>query len=187
MNYPTLGQSGWRSIRQKIEPGLEALVYLDETLRLGVCITEEVRSDIEKSIYNLEELYDELIRTDLPQELRVVLLPNIANLIVFLKNYEVLGLDKAYETFSSAAMIAARQLRTQSDPAIKTKVKKALVVLTTGVTILAGVNALIDQTEKLAIRGVDLFKLLGDAQREAVPKLEDKSNRSDDASSEVDI
>jgi len=175
-----LNVKNWQHVRAQIDDALKTLVIMDDKLQLGVPIPETAKADISDFVSRLEAIYSELSDADIPPKLKIVLMPQIANLIMLLRNFEVLGFDRAWEVASAAMMTAAREFKYAESQPTKRRLGKLVAVLAVGVGLLASVNSGIEQAEKLISNVGDLFSAIEESQREEMPRLEHKPTQDPD-------
>jgi len=163
-----------------INPNADQLYVVSDALDMFTAWDEQTKAFIDAAAEHLQEAYDSISNSDLDQKLKAAVLPTINALISLLRNFEVVGFDRAWEMASTTILVIHRQIEhapTESD-------RRRLALLGQGVLRIASYIAGLDTIYKGAVSigsgGASLYSYLRGSSN-SVSIIEDETIQSGSA------
>lgn len=140
IEYPALYQKADAAKKEIISPNYNVLAYVNDKLRIYAKLIQSHVDDISTIVSELDRLYQEILDSNLDVQLKATVASTISNLVLLLKNYRVLGFEKARDMASASMMtlyVASTKVPKEDAGLIRRVAAKTMMV----VGIIATIDA----------------------------------------------
>jgi hypothetical protein len=159
-----------------ISPNYNVLTYLNDALKVSIDITDETSNEIAGLVDSLKEALDSALVSSLPLRLKNILDVQISQLIFLIKNFDSVGVDKAWELASAAFLTIQREAPKVNDVDEKGIFKKIAVGVAAVVGALAMADAGLNHSVSIATNMKAGYELVEQWRRDQIPKIEHRKS-----------
>jgi hypothetical protein len=173
--FPALGQQAAVVRQDIIGPNYLVLPYLSDALKIYFDIEEADKSDLDRIASELDELSQKIATSDIDIQLRVLVSSSLNNLVLLIKNYKILGFEKASEAASGAILALYKACAKAELKDIKFLNKATATVLIL-VGILTPVDEVLKRSTSIGTQLKSAYDFVQNAMQENVLKIEHKKD-----------
>jgi hypothetical protein len=161
-----------------IDPNYNALIYIDDILRDSYLLDESHQKGIAEIISDLNDVHATIVASDLDPRLRSMLARYLGELVILLKNYEVVGFDRAFELASAAMLFLETNAEKLPRGSKGVVVRRLVGALGGALVLLCTLNGVIEEGGKLLFHIKSGASYLEELANESPRFLEDKEDQS---------
>jgi len=173
--FPVLGQQSGAIRQDIIGPNYQVLPYLSDALKIYFDIEDADKADIDRIASELDELSQKIASSEIDIQLRVLVSSSLNNLVLLIKNYKILGFEKASEA-ASGTMLALYKAAAKAEPKDSKFLNKAAATVLILVGILTPVDEVMKRSTSIGAQIKSAYDFVQKAMQENVLKIEHKKN-----------
>jgi hypothetical protein len=172
--YPVLYQNAEAARKDIVEPNHWVLPVLDDRLGSYSTIDDQAKTDILALAQKLLELEREISDSNIEPRLKAILLPMLSQLSTLLKNYEIVGFEKAWEIASAALFTVHKFSQKQVEPTQgdASWLARTAVTIAAVVGILTTVDTGVKHAASIGSQAKEFYEFIQKSEQLGRPRIE---------------